>query len=69
MLETVNSLELAADVKFLGGAEEVLDTGVGVVVATKDVLGFVDPVVCQQHELILGLSSIRTCRGGRRLRW
>lgn len=43
MLKTVNGLDLTTDVKLLGGAEEVLDTGVGVVVAAKDVLGLVNP--------------------------
>lgn len=46
MLQTVDGLELAADVEFLGGAEKVLDAGVGVVVAAKDVLGLIDPVAC-----------------------
>lgn len=44
VLESGNSLELATNVEVLGGAEEVLDTRVGVVVAAEDVLGLVDPV-------------------------
>lgn len=43
MLEAVDGVELTADVEFLGGAEKVLDARVGVVVATKDVLGLIDP--------------------------
>lgn len=42
MLQTVDGLELATNVKLLGGVEKVLDTGVGVVVAAKDILGLVD---------------------------
>lgn len=44
MLEAVDGLELATNVKLLGNAEEVLDARVGVVVAAEDVLGLVDLV-------------------------
>jgi hypothetical protein len=44
MLKTVNGLELTTDIKLLGGVEEVLDTGVSVIIAAKDLLGLVDPV-------------------------
>jgi hypothetical protein len=44
VLKTVNGLELTTDIKLLGGVEEVLDTGVSVIIAAKDLLGLVDPV-------------------------
>ena len=44
VLETLDGLELAADVVVLGGAKEVLDTGVGVVIAAEDLFGLVDTV-------------------------
>lgn len=43
MLKTADGLELSANVKVLGDAEEVLDAGVGVVVTAKDQLGLVNP--------------------------
>lgn len=45
MLKTVDSLELATNVELLGGGKEVLDTGVSVIVAAKDLLGLVDPAM------------------------
>lgn len=44
VLELVDSLKLTANVELLSGVEEVLDTGVSVIVAAKDLLGLVDPV-------------------------
>jgi hypothetical protein len=44
VLQAADGLELATNVEVLGGREEVLDTGVGVIVAAKDQLGFLDPV-------------------------
>lgn len=44
MLKTVNGLELTTNIKLLGGVEEVLNTGVRVIIAAKDLLGLVDPV-------------------------
>ena len=44
VLKTVNGLELTTNIKLLGGVEEVLDTGVSVIIAAKDLLGLVDPV-------------------------
>jgi Fe2+ transport system protein FeoA len=44
VLKTVNGLELTTDIKLLGGVEEVLDTGVSVIIAAKDLLGLVDLV-------------------------
>jgi len=44
VLKTVNGLELTTDIKLLGGVEKVLDTGVSVIIAAKDLLGLVDPV-------------------------
>jgi hypothetical protein len=43
VLKTADGLELSANVKVLGDAEEVLDAGVGVVVTAKDQLGLVNP--------------------------
>lgn len=42
MLKTADGLELSANVKVLGDAEEVLDAGVSVVVAAKDQLGLLN---------------------------
>lgn len=44
VLKTVDGLELATNVELLGGVEEVLDTGVSVIIAAEDLLGLVDPV-------------------------
>lgn len=44
MLETVDGLKLTTNVELLSGVKEVLDTGVSVIVAAKDLLGLVDPV-------------------------
>lgn len=44
VLQAANGLQLASDVELLGGVEEVLDAGVGIVVAAKDLLGLLDPV-------------------------
>jgi hypothetical protein len=44
VLELVDSLKLTTNVELLSGVEEVLDTGVSVIVAAKDLLGLVDPV-------------------------
>ena len=43
VLQAVDGLQLAANVKVLGDAEEVLDARVGVVIAAKDQLGLLDP--------------------------
>lgn len=43
VLKTADGLELSANVKVLGDAEEVLDAGMGVVVTAKDQLGLVNP--------------------------
>lgn len=43
MLEAADGLELSADVKVLGDAEEVLDAGMRVIVAAKDQLGLLNP--------------------------
>jgi hypothetical protein len=43
VLKTADGLELSADVKVLGDAEEVLDTGMCVVVTAKDQLGLLNP--------------------------
>lgn len=45
VLQAADSLELTTNVELLGGREEVLDTGVGVVIAAEDELGLLDPVV------------------------
>lgn len=44
MLQALNSLELTTNVVLLRGAEEVLDTGVGVIVAAEDVDSLLDPL-------------------------
>lgn len=44
VLELVDSLKLTTNVELLSGVEEVLDTGVSVIVAAKDLLGLVDPI-------------------------
>ena len=44
MLETLDGLKLAANVEVLGGAEEVLDTRMSVIIAAKYLLGLVDPL-------------------------
>jgi hypothetical protein len=44
VLKLVDSLKLTANVELLSGVEEILDTGVGVIVAAKDLLGLVDLV-------------------------
>jgi hypothetical protein len=44
VLELVDSLKLTTNVELLSGVEEVLDTGVSVIVAAKDLLGLVDLV-------------------------
>lgn len=43
VLKTADGLELSANVKVLGDAEEVLDAGMGVVVTAKDLLGLLNP--------------------------
>lgn len=43
MLELVDSLELTTNVELLSGMEEVVDTGVKVIIAAKDLLGFEHP--------------------------
>jgi hypothetical protein len=43
VLEALDGLELTANVEGLGGAEQVLDAGVGIIVATKDLDGLVGP--------------------------
>lgn len=45
VLQAADSLELTTNVELLGGREEVLDTGVGIVIAAEDELGLLDPVV------------------------
>lgn len=45
VLQAVDSLELTTNVELLGGREEILDTGVGVVITAEDELGLLDPVV------------------------
>lgn len=47
MLKAADGLELSTDVKVLRDAEEMLDTGVGVVVAAKDQLGLLNPRVAR----------------------
>lgn len=44
VLETVDGLKLTTNVELLSGVKEVLDTGVSVIVAAKDLLGLVDLV-------------------------
>lgn len=44
VLETVDSLKLTTNVELLSGIKEILDTGVGVIIAAKDLLGLVDLV-------------------------
>jgi hypothetical protein len=44
VLQAVNGLKLTTNVELLGGVEEVLDTRVSVIIAAKDLLGFVDLV-------------------------
>lgn len=43
MLKTADGLELSANVKVLCDAEEVLDAGMGIVIAAKDQLGLLNP--------------------------
>lgn len=43
MLETVDCLELTANVKLLSYFEQVLDSRVSLVVAAEDLLGLLDP--------------------------
>lgn len=43
MLEAADGVELTTNVELLSSAEEMLDTGVGVIVAAEDQLGFLDP--------------------------
>jgi hypothetical protein len=43
VVQPLDGLKLAADVELLGGVEEVLDAGVGVVVAAEDLNGLSDP--------------------------
>ena len=43
MLKTVDGLKLSTNVELLGNAEEVLDTGVSVIVAAEDIDGLLDP--------------------------
>lgn len=47
VLKAADGLELSTDVKVLRDAEEMLDTGVGVVVAAKDQLGLLNPRVAR----------------------
>lgn len=47
VLKAADGLELSTDVKVLRDAEEMLDTGVGVVVAAKDQLGLLNPGVAR----------------------
>lgn len=44
VLETVDSLKLTTNVELLSGIKEILNTGVGVIIAAKDLLGLVDLV-------------------------
>jgi hypothetical protein len=44
VLELVDSLKLTANVELLSSVEEVLDTGVSVIIAAKDLLGLIDLV-------------------------
>jgi hypothetical protein len=70
VLKTVDSLELATNVELLRGAEEVLNTGVGVIVAAEDLDGLLDPV----RRLATGsrkecqFTSERTCQACRHRR-
>lgn len=48
MLKAADGLELSTNVKVLRDAEEVLDTGVRVVVAAKDQLGLLNPGVARK---------------------
>ena len=43
MLKTVDSLNFTTNVELLGGAEEVLYTRVGVIVAAEDINSLLDP--------------------------
>jgi hypothetical protein len=47
VLKTLNGLKLTTNVEILGGGEEVLDTGVGVVVAAEDLDSLVGPAMCE----------------------
>lgn len=53
MSEPLDGLNLATDVELLGGGEEVLDAGVGVVVAAEDLLGLGDPGIALSVQLVL----------------
>lgn len=44
VLQAVDSLELTTDVELLGGRKQVLDTWVGVIVATENLDGLLNPV-------------------------
>jgi hypothetical protein len=62
VLKLVDSLKLTTNVELLSGVEEVLDTGVGVIVAAKDLLGLVDPVeksVLATNGLVFAESFLR----------
>lgn len=56
MLQAVDGLELTTNVELLSGGEEVLDTGVGIVVAAEDKSSLLDPV-----SFVLVSSLVRTC--------
>lgn len=43
MLKTLDSLELAANVELLGDVEEVLDTGVSIIITAKNLDSLVGP--------------------------
>jgi hypothetical protein len=69
VLELVDSLKLTANVELLSSVEEVLDTGVSVIIAAKDLLGLIDPVekpVLATNGLVCA-ESLRspTCQVGR----
>ena len=51
MLQTVDGLELSANVKVLGHAQEVLDAGMRVIVAAKDQLGLLNPGLRTQFSI------------------
>lgn len=45
MLQAVDSLNLATDVKFAGGSEEILDGGMRLIIAAENLLGLEHPVI------------------------
>lgn len=48
MLKAVDSLDLASNVVFTGGPEEVFDGGVRLVITTENLLGLEDPTNCNR---------------------